>query len=505
MYAFNGKLNNPASLRIHGSRPSLEQLEAREVPAASITFENATRSIIVAGSEGNDNAEVRQQGSSIVVSMNGRSGRMARSFSTSQVSRIVFNGRAGDDLFSNLTSIPSRADGGAGNDTLRGGKSNDDFSGGDGNDQLSGGFGNDTLDGGIGNDSLFGGTGNDRLMGGDGQDRIFGEDGSDSIWGGAGNDMIDGGAGNDSAWGQDGNDMLRGGTGNDLIDGGNGGDEILGGFGDDSLLGDKGDDALNGESGTDQIVGGAGLDRESDPQDSFADGDSDRDGFDNDYDTMDILYEAPSNPRAYADDASVAPIISSVSAEVRDNLGIGIGDPGLRVRVQANGGQDNQWGQWVTGVWRYLTPDKIQVWGKWAYPSADPSQIKIFVQWSYDGPRGHETPPSEYSNPANYSISEESVFSAGSLNGPGGGMWLGWLPGQPVSFSVGIPGEQATGFPAPIEKLKAALKAVPNLVVDRYDAFSGNIVTTPGSALIQPIVDILRTINRTMLESRSLS
>lgn len=47
---------------------------------------------------------------------------------------------------------------------------------------------------------------------------------------------------------------------------------------------------------------------EVDTGDRFADGDIDGDGYDNDYDYMDILYEAPSNPPAYADDAPAAPI-----------------------------------------------------------------------------------------------------------------------------------------------------------------------------------------------------
>ena len=495
MSAFRRKCKNPYSSENQSARPSLESLEIREVPAASITFENATRSIIVIGSERNDTVEIRQKGSSISVSMNAQASRMARSFSASQVTSIVFNGRSGDDMFSNLTSVPCRADGETGNDILRGGSSNDDLSGGGGNDQLSGGSGNDMLNGGSGNDVVWGGNGNDRLMGGDGQDRILGEDGSDSIWGGTGNDMIEGSNGNDSVWGQDGNDILRGGLGNDLIDGGNGGDEMLGGAGDDALLGDSGDDWLNGESGADQLVGGAGLDSESDPQDAFTDGDSDGDGFDNDYGSLDILYDS-SDARVYADDASMAPIISTVSAEVRGYLGIDAGDSGLRVRVQAN-----QFGEWVTGVWRYFTSDKIQVWGKWAYPSNNPSQIKAFVQFRYNGQIGLGTPFSEYSNPANYSISEESRFYASPMNGPSGLMTISWLPSRPVSFSVTIPNQQATGFPAPTEKLKTALGEVPNLV-DGSGAFSGDIITSSGVPLIKPVIDILRTVNRVMLESR---
>ena len=59
-------------------------------------------------------------------------------------------------------AIPSRLDGGAGNDTLVGG---------DANDTLVGGAGNDVLYGRAGDDRFTGGAGADRFLGGDGRDR----------------------------------------------------------------------------------------------------------------------------------------------------------------------------------------------------------------------------------------------------------------------------------------------------------------------------------------------
>ena len=44
----------------------------------------------------------------------------------------VFTGQAGNDTFTNLTAIVSRADGGAGADVLRGGSTADELIGGDG-------------------------------------------------------------------------------------------------------------------------------------------------------------------------------------------------------------------------------------------------------------------------------------------------------------------------------------------------------------------------------------
>lgn len=97
---------------------------------------------------------------------------------------------------------------------------------------------------------------------------------------------------------------------------------------------------------------------------------------------MDIRYESPGAVSAYADDALAAPIIDSVTAGVRGLLGIPTADAGLWVRVARE-----QFGAFVTGTWRYLTADKIQVWGRWAYPAADPAALNAFVQYSYQGPR----------------------------------------------------------------------------------------------------------------------
>lgn len=452
---------------------NFESLEGRILLAAAIGYDRASRTVSILGSEGNDSAQVGQQGANIVVSLNSAAGRLSRTVPAAQVSRVVFTGLAGNDTFTNQTGIASRADGGAGVDILRGGRGVDQLSGGDGNDQLFGGEGNDTLDGGTGNDAAWGGGGNDRVMGGDGNDKANGDAGTDSLWGGLGND------------------------------------ELVGGMGNDALQGDDGNDWFNGGTGRDQLVGGEGLDQEVDTGDRFADGDTNGDGYDNDYDYLDILYEVPGNPRAYADDTSesAAPIIAAVDGPVRKFLGISAADSGLRVRVQINDGtvtRPGQWGDRVTGVWRYLTPDKIQVWGKWSYPASDPSQVNLAVQWSYSGPpvtldQIVSGDTAAYSNPANYSISEESRVYAGSLNGPN--MFIGWLPGTPASFSYHAPDEQATGFPAPIEALRAALSSLPNFT-NNGDSFTADFSTEPGFPGVQPVLDVLRTINRVMRASR---
>jgi hypothetical protein len=450
---------------------NVESLEGRIVLAAAIGYDRASRTVSIVGSEGNDSAQVRQQGANLVVSLNSAAGRLSRTVPAAQVSRVVFTGLAGNDTFTNQTGIASRADGGAGADILRGGRGVDQLSGGDGNDQLFGGEGNDTLDGGTGNDAAWGGAGNDQVMGGDGNDKVYGDAGTDSLRGGFGNDELSGGAGNDA------------------------------------LQGEKGNDWFDGGAGSDKILGGEGMDMEVDTGDRFADGDTDGDGYDNDYDSMDILYEAPSNPPAYADDASAAPIIAAVDGQVRNFLSIAAADSGLRVRVQINDGtvtQPGRFGDRVTGVWRYLSPDKIQVWGKWSYPASDPSQVNLAVQLSYSGPllpaeQVLSGDVADYLNPANYSISEESRLYAGFLNGPI--TFIGWLPGTSANFYYTAPNEQATGFPAPIEGLKAALASVPNFT-NSGDSFSGDLSASPGLPGVQPVLDVLRTINRVTRASR---
>jgi hypothetical protein len=432
----------------------LERLEGRIVLSAGVGFDRRAGIVTIVGSEGADAVEVRQQGPTIVVSMNSAAGRFNRTLRARTVSRIDFTGSAGDDSFSNRTAVPSRADGGQGNDTLRGGR------------------------------------GADELLGGGDADRLYGGDGSDRMHGGLGDDA------------------LHGGVGPDLLVGAEGGDDLLGGMGDDRLDGGDDSDRLDGEVGSDWLVGGGGLDREIDPQDGFVDGDDDGDGYDNDYDHADILFDIPGNPPAYADDDAAAAIIAAVDAELRGVLRIPATDAGLRTRVQINDGtpsEPGRFGDLVTGVWRYLTPDKIQVWGRWCYPASDPTQLRTFAQYDYRGPFSGDL--ADYTNPANYSVSDESRLYAGYLMRIGGesptrqaafpaSVFVGWIPGEAAGFTYTVPGEEATGLPPPTTALETALAGLPNLTIIG-DSISGNLSTTAGLPGVQPVVDVLRTIGQT--------
>jgi hypothetical protein len=48
---------------------------------------------------------------------------------------------------------------------------------------------------------------------------------------------------------------------------------------------------FTGNAGSDMLVGGRGRDREVDGEDWFADGDNDRDGYDNDWSPLDRKYD----------------------------------------------------------------------------------------------------------------------------------------------------------------------------------------------------------------------
>jgi hypothetical protein len=210
---------------------------------------------------------------------------------------------------------------------------------------------------------------------------------------------------------------------------------------------------------------------------------------------------------AYTPDASAASTISFVSAEVRRRLQIPASDTGLRVRVSAN-----PFGSLVTGVWRYLSPDNIQVYAKWSYPANNPAAIQIAAIYRYNGP--YSGNPADYTNPAYYSISEESrVYS----QYPGGGItFVSWVPQQPAGFYFGaifqtytsIPSSLATGgfyygtasgepsvFTPPYQTLVNALSAYPNLTSDpQYLTFSGNLGSAPGLPSLQPLINLQRTV-----------
>jgi Ca2+-binding RTX toxin-like protein len=278
---FKGR--SPSTKRARdGRRNALfaEQLESRELLAANeIFFDAANQRVSVIGTSAADQVTVSYDSPSVLrVRAESVDGLVERTFQTSTVSSIVFQGKAGNDRFENLTNIASTAAGDEGNDFLRGGNGddvlfggagddtllsglgNDELFGDDGNDHLTAGAGNDAVYGGAGDDRLEGEAGNDNLQGGTGADAIFGGDGSDDLRGQDGHDIVDGGIGNDRLWGDAGDDQLTGGLGDDQLFGGEGHDTLNGGDGNDALYGEAGDDVLDGQAGNDNLLGGFGND-----------------------------------------------------------------------------------------------------------------------------------------------------------------------------------------------------------------------------------------------------
>jgi hypothetical protein len=205
---------------------------------------------------------------------------------------------------------------------------------------------------------------------------------------------------------------------------------------------------------------------------------------------------------AYAPDESVGPIIDFVSGELRRIFQIPASDLGLRVRVQPN-----KFGNKVTGLWRYLSADHIQIYAKWCYSEDNPDDLLVTVNYEYKGPYSNN--PEDYANPEFYVVSEESRLYAQYPRGPF--TFVSWLPAEPAGFFYTEPNEQATGFAPPYEALRAALSTYPNFSSDpEFLGFSGNLTKTPGLTSLQSLITLQRTIMRVTrsgygrLESRTL-
>ena len=267
---------------------SAEILEVRQLLTPLISLEPGGV-LTIEGSAQDDNAQVSNgAGGTYRVTVRTGQETIAESYPRSQVNKIVFHGRSGNDEFRNNTNLPSEARGNDGHDKLTGGTNRDFLYGDRGEDILQGGAGNDVLIGGLGNDILLGRSGNDRLNGGEGTDQLFGDAGNDVLLGGGGNDALHGSFGDDTLRGGTGNDNLNGGAGNDLLFGemgadilnagaghdelngaggadilraGTGNDQLIGGEGQDTLIGEAGNDILTGNSGNDRLNGGPGKDQ----------------------------------------------------------------------------------------------------------------------------------------------------------------------------------------------------------------------------------------------------
>jgi len=146
--------------------PQLEALDDRLTPSVSVIGGH----MIIHGTDINDTVSVTQSGGHYLVREQ-TNGYLAKAKLTevpvvNVTGSILFDGRDGNDTFTNNTARACVAFGGNGNDTLIGGAGSDTLQGGLGADRLNGNNGNDDLDGG-GDDGKF-----DYLNGGPGADRF---------------------------------------------------------------------------------------------------------------------------------------------------------------------------------------------------------------------------------------------------------------------------------------------------------------------------------------------
>jgi Ca2+-binding RTX toxin-like protein len=145
-------------------------------PPGSNTGDGATDSVLVNGTNGNDNVQVAGSGSSFTVTGLHATVNVTGSEGANDGLFVSLSG--GNDTF-NASGLPS----GVVSLTVDGGTGDDVITGSAGDDRLVGGDGNDLIIGGRGDDVAFMGAGNDTFVWnpGDGSDTVEGEDGFDTM------------------------------------------------------------------------------------------------------------------------------------------------------------------------------------------------------------------------------------------------------------------------------------------------------------------------------------
>src|SRR5581483_2385764 len=97
----------------------------------------------------------------------------------------IDTGAGADTVILGTINVPSRIDGGPGDDKLSGGDERDTINGQGGDDYVFGRKGSDKLTGGLGYDLILGGPGDDRII------PLSDDHGDDTISGGRGTDTVD--------------------------------------------------------------------------------------------------------------------------------------------------------------------------------------------------------------------------------------------------------------------------------------------------------------------------
>ena len=193
----------------------------------------------------------------------------------------------------------------------------------------------------------------------------------------------------------------------------------------------------------------------------------------------------------YVPDASVADTLSRVEGELRKFLKISTTEPGLRLRLRKPFAAG-----WVSGTWRYLSADHLQVWAMWAYPSNNPSALNFlatdrFIPTEF-------TDEAQLRDPANFTIGEDRQLSVWDADFNTSA--ASWNPGRPLSFSATLGRDGTAGSSLSVEKIKAALGSYPNLEIvsseanPSYFGISGDYQTSSEFPGLQLILDVKRTL-----------
>jgi Ca2+-binding RTX toxin-like protein len=248
------------------SRPAIESLEARTVPALVAEFNAGVLGIW--GTDGADQIVLNQKLGriSIADTLIDKAGTLLESVSALAVRRIEIVGGDGDDqIFLDSQSVggqssitrPTKIWAEGGNDWVIGGEGRDTIDAGTGEDVIHGAGGNDYLWGPGAKVWLYGENGNDLLEAESAQAVLDGGNGADTleVWGTT-TAFLSGGSGNDRLTADAGADQMDGGLGNDVMFGYAGDDVMVGGPGNDAMFGGHGSDDLSGEGGTDKLWGG---------------------------------------------------------------------------------------------------------------------------------------------------------------------------------------------------------------------------------------------------------
>ena len=193
----------------------------------------------------------------------------------------------------------------------------------------------------------------------------------------------------------------------------------------------------------------------------------------------------------YVPDASVADTLSRVEGELRTFLKISATEPGLRLRLRKPFAAG-----WVSGTWRYLSADNLQVWAMWAYPSNNPSALNFLATDRFIPTE--LTDEAQLRDPANFTIGEDRQLSVWDADFNISA--ASWNPGRPLSFSATLAHDGTAGSSLSVEKIKAALGSYPNLEIvsseanPSYFGISGDYQTSSEFPGLQLILDLKRTL-----------